>query len=464
MCASYGIHTVDRPEDAHVLLVNTCTVTAVAEAKSRRLITRLLRRAPHAAVCVTGCLAQQKPHALQHIPGVRWVVGNSEKTRIPGLIACMRPARSGARDARPAPLDTPLSGGPMVSGHGPDAAAGKPDGFGASGVVDAAAGIYWNDVSTVRADNVLFDHSVHETTAGSRTRVAVKIQHGCDNRCSYCIVPFVRGPSRVRPCEDIIAQCRELIAHGYKELVLTGTHIGQYADPSGSPSDIVGLVERIARIPGEYRLRLSSVNPSELTDRLVHTVCTHPRVCRHLHVSVQSLSPEVVHAMGREPDHLVSCVERLKWMSRAYPQVRIGGDVIVGFPTETVQAFEETCRVFAGTGFSYAHVFRYSPRPGTPAATMTPRIAGDELFRRARTMRELVAHRARAFLSRMQGEECRIIVEKQDPVSGVSDNYIRVRLDDGDVSLPRNTWCRVRITGTDDAHEGIARAQVSLRT
>jgi threonylcarbamoyladenosine tRNA methylthiotransferase MtaB len=394
LCAR-GYRGVESADAADVVIVNTCSVTGHTEAKVRRLLASIARTAPGARICVTGCLAQQAPAQIERMSNVRWVVGNARKD---DLVAILESRECGVFSA---PLSPPP---PLVVQECFDC--GPP---------------------------VL-----------SRTRFTVKIQEGCDRACAYCIVPSLRGPSRSAAAGDVLAACEKALGAGVKEIVLTGTHIGQYRDRGG----IEDLVEKIALLDGdEFRIRLSSCNPGDMSERLLQLAENGPRVCRHIHVSLQSLCPDVLRAMNRSPGETLACAVRLAELRARRPDFGIGADFITGFPSETPEMADLSCLRVTDIGFSYAHIFRYSPRPATPAAVMRPQVAEKEKRRRSDMLRAAVAGSRKYFIERLAGTVHRILVEKSRPVTGISSNYLRFRIDGAD--RPCNSWLDVRLSGFD---------------
>jgi threonylcarbamoyladenosine tRNA methylthiotransferase MtaB len=390
-------HTiVDSPARADIVVVNTCLVTSAAEAKTRRYISALSRARPGVKICVTGCLAQHSPHDIMQRLPVTWVVGNGRKQDIPAILR-----------------DSP--GGVFHTEPGPNNPA-------AVSLVNTPAG----------------------TGASGRTRFFLKIQEGCNYRCAYCVVPLVRGPSASVPFDRILGVFTMAVLAGYKEIVLTGTHIGQYSDSAHGGFE--RLVETLAGVEGDFRIRLSSLDPRDLSDSLLETVGSHPRLCRHLHLSVQSLSPAVLEKMGRPLAEHDTFVARLTSFRRRFPFAGLGGDFIVGFPQETLEQFEETCGAVAQCGFTFGHVFRFSRRPGTPAAIMRQQVDGKEKNRRSARLRALLDDCHGLFVKSTAGAVQRIVVEIKSPATGLASNYLRVEVPGH--SAPVNSWLDVMVTGT----------------
>ncbi|GBU22870.1 tRNA (N(6)-L-threonylcarbamoyladenosine(37)-C(2))-methylthiotransferase [Fibrobacteres bacterium R8-0-B4] len=421
---SVGCSVVDNIEKADIVIVNTCSVTAHAESKTRRFIQSLSSLAPAAKILVTGCFAQQHGAAIQKCPGVKWVVGNADKHRIPSIIAAS-------------------GGGTYLSG------------------IDTGSPVFWGD-------------KVIDPAAAGRTRFSLKIQEGCDFKCAYCIVPSLRGPSRSAPKNRLVDTFKKAVDKGYKEIVLTGTHIGQYRQvvdgddfssvqlTDGAAAEInvdkcvrpqngdrtgglEALLNEFLKVEGDYRIRLSSLDPRDLTDTLMAMVGENPKVCDHLHVSVQSMSAEVLALMDRPYGGLDLLTERLRGFREKYPAAGLGADFIVGHPGESDAMFEAALRRVSEVGFTYGHVFRYSKRFGAKAAKMPGQIAESVKKRRSAALLEALQKSRENFLSLLFARPLYIIVESEVPVSGVTGNYIRTEVPGA--AAARNTWMRVVLTG-----------------
>jgi threonylcarbamoyladenosine tRNA methylthiotransferase MtaB len=384
-----GFDVIDKIESADVVIVNTCSVTSLTESKVKRLLHVVSRGAPNAGILVTGCLAQQSPEELRTFANVRWVVGNARKHEIPALL---REERGGVfhSDINPSPLVLP--------------------------------------------------GAVVPPRAGNRTRFSIKIQEGCDHRCAYCIVPLLRGPSRSAPLGGILDACWRAIDEGYKEIVLTGTHIGQFSD------GLMELLRRLSALEGDFRVRLSSLDPRELTDELCDMVGEGKKLCDHLHVSLQSLSPDVLIAMARSYASFDEMVGRLERFRARYPNAGLGADFIVGFPGETQARFSETAAAAERIGFSYAHLFRFSARPGTKAASLGEKVPAPVKQERSEYLRSIIEKSRGAFIRRQCGRAHRIIVEQESPVRGVTANYLGV--EGTSFSGLHNSWIDVILDGT----------------
>jgi threonylcarbamoyladenosine tRNA methylthiotransferase MtaB len=396
LLARAGYNVVDTLDRADIVVVNTCLVTSGTEAKTRRYISALARSRPGVKVCVTGCLAQHSPSEIKKRLPVTWVVGNTHKQNIPAII------------------------------KGED-------------------GIFHGDVDLPKAISLSLVTIPVSPDALNRTRFFLKIQEGCNFRCTYCVVPLVRGPSACYQFSEVKAAFVRALDSGFREIVLTGTHIGQYADAQhGSFED---CVEKLADIKGDFRIRLSSLDPRDLSHRLLEMIGSHPRLCRHLHLSVQSLCADVLEKMGRPVPDFDGFIAGIASFRRSYPSAGLGGDFIVGFPSETDRQFDETCAAAVATGFCYGHVFRYSKRPGTPAVSMPGHIEEKAKTLRSARLRELLESVRKGFVESLIGQHETLLVEKESPASGLASNYLRI--DVPRYTAAKNSWVRVVIRGTN---------------
>jgi len=369
-----GFDLAHAGEEPDVVVINTCTVTVESTASSRRLIRKTAAAHPGATVVVTGCYAVSDPEAVRAIPGVDLVVGNDDKDRIAALITAVPKVRRLPLTVRPAPAER------------------------------------------------------------LRTRVAIKAQTGCDEWCTFCIIPRTRGPLHSYPTDEIVADVRRQVARGVREVVLTGVHLGKYGDDRGERDGLAGLVDRLTAIDGLVRLRLSSVLPVQVTPALVERVRDDPKVCRHLHVPLQAGDDEVLAAMHR-PYRIAEFLERVEHAKAEIGGLGLSTDVIVGFPGETAAQFAATLAVTERVGFSKLHVFRYSARPGTPAATMTDQVGDADKKARARELIALGNELRRRFHEQHVGQPLAVLVESapggegegEGLAEGTSDNYIKVR-------------------------------------
>ena len=368
--------------DADVYVINTCSITADADADSRRLARRAVRRNPSALVVVTGCYAQGAPQAAAAIPGVDLVVGNREKS---GLLAEIERVRK--------------SGTPHVL------------------------------VSDVRAASRMDGDEYGPGIDPDRTRAFLKVQDGCNYGCSFCIVPAVRGPNRSQEPGRVLAAIRRLHAAGFPEVVLTGIHLGTYGRDLRPRTTLGALCGAIASLPEAPRVRLSSLDPHEVTPELIELLAESPRFCRHLHLPLQSGDDRVLRRMrrGHTAAEFRALVERL---AADVPMMAVMGDVIVGFPGEDAGAFRSTYELIEGLPLAGLHVFSYSPRPGTDAAGYPDQVSRKTKIERSRALRSLAARKAQSFRQRMVGETLEVVVLRKTGdagmLEGLSDNYLRV--------------------------------------
>ncbi|MBM4286113.1 MAG: tRNA (N(6)-L-threonylcarbamoyladenosine(37)-C(2))-methylthiotransferase MtaB [Deltaproteobacteria bacterium] len=389
-----------RPGEApDLVVVNTCTVTARADQQARQAIRRAARESPGAALWVTGCYAQRAPGELAALPGVAGVVGNFDKASLPRLMETRSLAQVVA-----------------VQGH----AGGQRQ--------------TWPDIPP--------------TSFSGRTRAFLKVQDGCSHSCSYCVVPQVRGPARsLGPPELVAAHLHALASQGCREVVLTGVDLGQYGSDQGA--DLAGLLRRLADRPPPGRLRLSSLEPQEVTADLLAAWAELPGACRHFHLPLQSGSAEVLRDMAR-PYAPADFRELVMEIRGVFPQAAIGLDLLVGFPTETRSHFEETVALVEALPVAYLHVFPFSPRPGTPAAALQP-LPPAEVRARASRLRELGKRKRQRFIQDQVGGMADVLVEggsgRRGWLQGLSSNYLRVLLP-GPPTW-RNRRLRVRLTGGD---------------
>jgi len=398
---------VDDPAQARLVVINTCSVTAAADADARKIARRRRRENPRALIVVTGCYAERDPEALRSLPEVDLVLLRADRPAAAGIIM------EHLRRRDPSLL--------------------------ADGCADRLVGETLPDF-------------------GGRTRAYLRVQEGCDLRCSYCIIPTVRGPSRSVPPEEVERRFRDLLGAGYKEIVLTGVNTGDYGKDLGRTVDLAELLARLADIGGDYRVRLNSVEPRCVTPALADLMARHQRVARHLQIPLQSGSDAVLRAMRRNyrtADYL-RIVEDLR---ARIPDVGIGADVIVGFPSETDEHFRESVDFIAGSPLNYLHVFSYSPRPGTDAAGMQAMNDVRTMAERSRVLRGLGQTLARDFRLAQSGRMHDALVLRGGAPDGraraLTSNFIEAELLD---PHPENTFAAIRITKVDAAGRAYARA------
>jgi threonylcarbamoyladenosine tRNA methylthiotransferase MtaB len=375
LLAAKGLESAPVRAEADLVILNTCTVTTSADDDVRQTLRRVHRENPEARILVTGCYAQRAPHELAAMPGVEWVVGNSHKTQIAELVTS-------------APYHGNIHVGDIFAAHD-------------------------------------FLSAPVEDAAGDRTRPNLKIQDGCNNRCSFCIIPFVRGRSRSAPAAQVVEQVRGL-ARKYREVVLSGINLGRWGREPGSKMRLADLVRLLLAETGIERLRLSSVEPMDFSDDLLHLMTTSPRIAKHVHAPLQSGSDRVLRRMHRKyrPRHYADRIQKARaWM----PDAAIGADVMVGFPGETEAEFEESRAFIAALPFTYLHVFTYSERPGTPAAEAADPVPMAVRKQRNRILRELGAAKNLEFRRGMIGKRLSAVT-LSEPATALSNNYLKVEL------------------------------------
>ena len=398
MAARYAVEVVPWLEPAHLYVLNSCTVTGKADQECRRLARQVKRRHPDSKVVVAGCYAQTQPEVLAGIPEIDGLVGNSAKGDVSGWL-------------------------PEVLGN--EQLIMKVDDF---------------------PEHPVFDSPLIDSFSG-RSRAFVKIQDGCDLRCTYCLIWRARGPGRSRTPRDVLAQLRKLVEAGYPETILAGIHLGGYGRDLEPRVPLTDLLQRCLReFPG-LRIRLSSIHPNEVTPALLDLFARNERLRPHLHVSLQSGSSSVLKRMKR-PYRSERAWQAMAEIASVRPDFGIGADIIVGFPGETDAEFEETRHLVADCPFSYLHVFRFSPRPGTPAATMAEQVHPETISRRSTVLRELAREKQDAFCRRQVGSVREAVIEAESDQPGVrlatTDNYLTVRVP-GEYAA--GTLVRLALTG-----------------
>jgi threonylcarbamoyladenosine tRNA methylthiotransferase MtaB len=399
-------YTIVAPEDmADVYIINTCTVTGISDRKSRQAIRRANALNPDALVVVTGCYAERSPNKIANMPGVDLVLSNSDK-----LFICQHLSDSGSPFSQTTP-DSPLS---QTASDSPLFQRG------------------------VRGDSILNDNSIWSTSITSfngHTRALVKIQDGCDSFCAYCIVPHVRGGKiSSRPLDSIVREVRSLAENGHGEIVLTGIHLGAYGRDMDDETNLAHVLRTVHSVENIQRIRLSSIEPMDITDDLIDAVANLPKCAHHFHISLQSGSDRILKLMrrGYTSAEFEDIVNRIK---AAIPDVGLSTDVMVGFPGETEQDFKDTYELIARVEFSRLHVFRYSPRSGTPAAEFPDRVQDSVASKRSQEVRSLGESLARKFHSQMLGQVSEVLVEdtregRDKLLAGFTSNYVRVLIDD----------------------------------
>jgi threonylcarbamoyladenosine tRNA methylthiotransferase MtaB len=375
-----GVHS--PPEEADVVVVNTCSVTASADQAARQAVRRITRINPDVRVIVTGCYATRQPTEVAALPNVIQVVPNDSKDELVGM-------------------------------------------FGES---DGPCG-----------------HTLTPGVAG-RTALTLRVQTGCDEACSYCIIPATRGAGRSKPLAAVVEEVRTAVEAGYKEIAITGVHLGSYGRDRGDGSSLTTLARTLGNWPGEVLFRISSLEPMDCTPQLVEVMSRSGRIAPHFHLPLQHGSDDVLRAMRRPytSSYYRQLVGRIRTV---LPDAAIGSDVIVGFPGETERHFAELTALLEDLPLTHLHVFPYSDRPGTDASRLFPKVDGRVIRERARVIREIGERMSRGFKQSQVGRRLRGLTV-DDGQSVVTGNYLKLRIDTHGV---RNQWVDIRVEDAERA-------------
>ncbi|KND09125.1 tRNA (N(6)-L-threonylcarbamoyladenosine(37)-C(2))-methylthiotransferase MtaB [Bacillus paralicheniformis] len=419
-----GYERKEFESSADVYVINTCTVTNTGDKKSRQVIRRAIRQNPDAVICVTGCYAQTSPAEIMAIPGVDIVVGTQDREKMLGYIQQYQEERQ------------PING-----------------------------------VSNIMKARVFEELDVPAFT--DRTRASLKIQEGCNNFCTFCIIPWARGLLRSRDPEEVIRQAQQLVDAGYKEIVLTGIHTGGYGEDMKDYNFAQLLKELDSRVKGLKRIRISSIEASQITDEVIEVLDRSDKIVRHLHIPLQSGSNSVLKRMRRKYT-MEFFADRLTKLKKALPGLAVTSDVIVGFPGETEEEFMETYNFIKEHKFSELHVFPYSKRTGTPAARMDGQVDENVKNERVHKLIALSDQLAKEYASDYEGDVLEIIPEEpftetgeDNLLVGYTDNYMKVVFEGSEdligqlvkvkilkAGYPYNKGQFVRVA-EDDVHENI---------
>ncbi len=413
---------------ADIVVVNTCTVTASADAQARDAIRKLRAANPQVRIIATGCYAQRAPEELRQLPGVAWVVGNSHKPQIPDLFDAL----SQPTEERPA------------NGFFPLAAISSPT----LRETRYPANVLVGDI---------FEQTELLTTPvfggeGSHTRPTLKIQDGCNSRCSFCVIPFVRGKSRSLPPERVVHELQGLSENGNREIVLSGINLGMYGHDLSPRIEFEDLLRRILDETAVERLRISSIEPMDVTRDLVELIASTERLAQHFHMPLQSGSDRILAAMHRwyRAEHYA---RRVELVHERLPHAAIGADVIAGFPDETEEDHARTLAFIETLPLTYLHVFSYSQRPGTKAASLSNQVPGAVIKRRARELRALAERKAGAFRETQLGRELRVLTLRTDErraapaTPALSSNYLKLQVNG---AWHSNQWLDARVSKRED--------------
>lgn len=381
MLKDVGVRTVRKGEKADICVINTCSVTEIADKKCRQAIHRLTKQHPGAFVVVTGCYAQLKPEQVSNIEGVDLVLGAEQKGELINYLGSLEKHEHGEA------------------------------------------------ITTATKDIRSFAPSC---SRGDRTRYFLKVQDGCDYFCSYCTIPFARGRSRNGKIEDLVAQARQAAAEGGKEIVLTGVNIGDFGKTT--EETFFDLVKALDQVEGIERFRISSIEPNLLTDEIIEYVAHSRAFMPHFHIPLQSGCDEVLKLMRRRYDTALFA-SKIRKIKELMPDAFIGVDVIVGTRGETPEYFEKAYEFIRGLDVTQLHVFSYSERPGTQALKIDYVVPAEEKHQRSQRLLALSDEKTKAFYARHIGQEANVLMEKSKtgmPMHGFTENYIRVELEHDD--------------------------------
>ncbi len=382
-----GWQQAEKGATANLCIINTCTVTGKAAMQSRQAARKIIRNHPGALVVVTGCYAQVAPEVFSSMSGVHCVVGNAFKDRIARLV-----------------------------GHNKNHGGAKPL------VEDLSAPRPFQDLPVTRF--------------GDRTRPFLKIQDGCDAFCAYCVIPHARGRSRSLKPEIVIKRTRDLKEHGYAEVVLCGINLGRYGQDLTPTTSLSSLIKLIDGPQGVRRLRLSSIEPTELSEEVIGQIASSERICPHLHIPLQSGDDEILKSMNR-PYTSIFYRDMVHHIISMMPDVAIGVDVLVGFPGESERAFENTCHLIEQLPIAYLHVFPFSVQKQTPAAAFRDPVPPEAIKKRCRQLRTIGETKRRKFYEKVIGSTFEVLIEgKRDRATGylkgLTKNYIPVLIKGND--------------------------------
>ncbi|MCU0601010.1 MAG: tRNA (N(6)-L-threonylcarbamoyladenosine(37)-C(2))-methylthiotransferase MtaB [Desulfobacterales bacterium] len=395
-----GCKTSDSGENPTLMIINTCAVTHKAALQSKQAIRKAIRENPDAVICTTGCCAQSEPDSIADIRGTDFIIGNSHKHLLPEILTSNRNKKH------------------------------------------ITPSMFCGDIREERIFARLTD-----CATGNRARPFIKIQDGCNDFCAYCIVPYTRGPSRSRPAQDVIDEILHFSSSGVHEIVLTGIHIGRYGADLIPPSSLLDLLRLLLEKNIQTRIRLSSIEPTELTDDILELTARSDKICPHFHIPLQSGDGQILKKMNRpySPQLFKTLIEKIH---QRIPHAAIGVDVMVGFPGETNGAFANTVFLVESLPVSYLHVFPYSRRRQTPAGRFPDQVPPDIIKSRFKILSHISRSKKERFHQQMIGQLLEVIAEnKRDHATGflkgVSANYVKVFFDGKDGLKNRLVRCRI---------------------
>ncbi|MFR3951274.1 MAG: tRNA (N(6)-L-threonylcarbamoyladenosine(37)-C(2))-methylthiotransferase MtaB [Coprococcus eutactus] len=420
MLSAAGADIVDFEEKADIYIVNTCSVTNIADKKSRQMLHRAKKRNPESIVIAAGCYVQSAKELLEQDESVDIVISNNKKKDITDIVNDYINVRKN---------------------EGGDAPA------------DGEKKEYFVDISKETEYEEMGGH-----VPVGHTRAYVKIQDGCNQFCSYCIIPYVRGRIRSRSEEAVIAEVTELAESGIKEVVLTGIHISSYGKDKNNEGALIDLIDAISKIKGIKRIRLGSLEPGIITEDFVRRVSANKKVCPHFHLSLQSGCNTILKRMNRKYTR-EQYFEKCEMLREAYDAPALTTDVIVGFPGETDEEFEETVQYLTKLNLYEMHIFKYSPRKGTVAAAMKDQVSPEVKNKRSDVLLELAERGKKAYEAKYEGAELEVLVEevlhREDGtyLRGHTERYMDILIKAGDIPMPEsfvNSFVYVRYTQNGD--------------
>lgn len=385
-----GYKAVKEEEEADVYVINTCSVTSIGDRKSRQMVRKIRRKHPQAVIAVAGCYAQIAPEIFEAMGDIDVIVGAQNRLKI---VEYVEQAQEKEK------------------------------------TINAVKDI----MSLTEFENLYVD-----AEGETKTRAFIKVQEGCDNYCTFCIIPFARGKLKSRKQKDAVEEIRRLVLKGYREIVLTGIHLGNYGRDLHDGTSLATLVEELLRIPNLLRIRMGSIESVELSDDLINLIKDEPRVCRHLHLPIQSGSDAVLRRMNRHY-RLPEYKKLISELREKIPGLALTTDLIVGFPGETEENFMETLETLRELRFSAIHVFPYSQRTGTPAAVFPNQVPGDIKKDRVHRVQELEKEISKEYRKTFLQKTVHVLIEeeKNGYFEGLSDEYIRVSITDKNVEKGR---------------------------
>lgn len=420
MLSAAGADIVDFEEKADIYIVNTCSVTNIADKKSRQMLHRAKKRNPESIVIAAGCYVQSAKELLEQDESVDIVISNNKKKDITDIVNDYINVRKNEGG------DTPAGGEKKE---------------------------YFIDISKETEYEEMGGH-----VPVGHTRAYVKIQDGCNQFCSYCIIPYVRGRIRSRSEEAVIAEVTELAESGIKEVVLTGIHISSYGKDKNNEGALIDLIDAISKIKGIKRIRLGSLEPGIITEDFVRRVSANKKVCPHFHLSLQSGCNTILKRMNRKYTR-EQYFEKCEMLREAYDAPALTTDVIVGFPGETDEEFEETVQYLTKLNLYEMHIFKYSPRKGTVAAAMKDQVSPEVKNKRSDVLLELAERGKKAYEAKYEDAELEVLVEevlhREDGtyLRGHTERYMDILIKAGDISMPEsfvNSFVYVRYTQNGD--------------